>query len=249
MMGSEPEQDLEQAPVCQTPAAVEAVQWFSQAARELQDATDWHDTVQRIVELAAGLARADLAVIIGVSPAGNHPQVLAATDFRRADALLTAQNAAGVFPARQAITGGAPVQVPHLTGHHSWPALQEGGGWPLLRCVVAFPLHIGEEPLASLSMYAQRPGAFNPQVLELAAAFAEHAAVAFNAAAMAEKITNLQVALQHARDIGAAVGIIMQRRHLTQSEAFRQLRIASQHRNVKLYELALATVDTGDLPG
>ena len=149
MVGTELE--LEQAPVSQAPAAVEAVQWFSQAARELQDAQDWHDTVQRIVELAAGLAGADLAVIIGVSPAGDHPRTLAATDFRRAEALLTMQNAAGAFPARQAITGGAAVHVPDLTGHDDWPVLPEGGDWPLLRCVLAFPLRIREQPAASLA--------------------------------------------------------------------------------------------------
>lgn len=109
------------------------------------------------------------------------------------------------------------MQVPNLTGHHSRPVLQEGQGWPLLRCVVAFQLHIGEQPVASLSLYAQGPGVFGAQVLELAGAFAEHAALAFNAAAMAEKIIDMQDPLEHARDLGAAVGIIMQRRRLTQS--------------------------------
>jgi AmiR/NasT family two-component response regulator len=54
--------------------------------------------------------------------------------------------------------------------------------------------------------------------------------------------------LEHARDIGAAVGIIMERQKITQAEAFDRLRLASQNRNVKLYELALNTVLTGDIP-
>lgn len=248
-MNTEPVDDLAEATVSQGPLAVEAVQWFSQAARELQEADGWHDTVQRIVELGAGLVEADLAVIIGLNPVNDRAQVLAATDFRRADALLTAQNAAGVFPARQAMVDRAAVHVPDLSGQDSWPDLPACRLSLPLRCVVAFPLLIDEQPLASLGLYAQHPGAFTAEVVELAAAFADHAAIAFNAAAMAEKITNLTVALEHARDIGAAVGIIMERQRITQSEAFNRLRVASQNRNVKLYDLAVATVHTGDLPG
>ena len=247
-MNVEPVDDLAGETVSEVPVAVEAVQWFSQAARQLQEADSWHDTVQRMVELAAGLTEADLAVIIGMSPVHDRPRVLAATDFRRADALLSAQNAASGFPARQAILDRVAVHVPDLSGHSSWPELQAHGISPLLRCVVAFPLLIDDQPLASLGLYAQQPGAFTAEVLDLAAAFAEHAAIAFNAAAMAEKITNLSVALEHARDIGAAVGIIMERQRITQNKAFDRLRTASQRRNVKLYELALTTVNTGDLP-
>jgi GAF domain-containing protein len=247
-VSTEPVDDLVEATVSDVPVAVEAVQWFSQAARQLQEADGWHDTVQRMVELAAGLLEADLAVIIGLSPVDDRPRVLAATDFRRADALLSAQVAAGIFPARQAMVNRSSVHVPNLSVDVSWPDLPVYHLSPSLRCVVAFPLLIDDQPLASLGMYAQQPGAFSDETLELAAAFAEHAAIAFNAAALTEKITNLQVALEHARDIGAAVGIIMERQKITQAEAFDRLRLASQNRNVKLYELALNTVLTGDLP-
>ena len=80
------------------------MQWFSQTARESHQAQDWHDTVQRIVQLAAGLAGADLAVIIGVSPAGSHPPVLAATDFRRADGLPTGRNWTPTRPRRTSLS-------------------------------------------------------------------------------------------------------------------------------------------------
>ncbi|QNK80408.1 GAF and ANTAR domain-containing protein [Nakamurella sp. PAMC28650] len=248
-VSTEPVEDLAEVSVSEAPVAVQAVQWFSQAARQLQDAAGWHDTVQRIVELAAALVEADLAVIIASSPADDRPRVLAATDFARADAMLAGQNTAGVVPARQAMADRAVIHVPDLTVQGSWSNRQAGTLSVPLRCVLAFPLLIDDQPLASLGLYAQQPGAFSDEVVELAASFAEHAAIAFNAAALAEKITNLTVALEHARDIGAAVGIIMGLLHITQSEAFDRLRVASQHRNVKLYEVALVTVHTGEVPG
>ena len=63
-----------------------------------------------------------------------------------------------------------------------------------------------------------------------------------------KQIGNLRIALDHARDIGAAIGIIMNRLHLTQSSAFDAVRRASEERNVKLYELATGIIRTGELP-
>ncbi|EWT01329.1 hypothetical protein N865_10950 [Intrasporangium oryzae NRRL B-24470] len=59
---------------------------------------------------------------------------------------------------------------------------------------------------------------------------------------------NLKKALEHSRDIGAAVGVLMAFEKLTQDEAFELLRHASQDQNVKLYALAREVLDTGQLP-
>ncbi len=175
MVSTEPADDLVDTAVSEVAVAVEAVQWFSQAARELQEADGWHDTVQRMVDLAAGLVEADLAVIIGLSPTQSQPRVLAATDFRRADALLAAQNESGIFASWQAMIDKVVVHVPDLSDHASWPALRQHPRSPMLRAVVAFPLLIDDQPQASLGLYARHPGAFSTGVLALAAAFAEHA--------------------------------------------------------------------------
>jgi len=59
---------------------------------------------------------------------------------------------------------------------------------------------------------------------------------------------NLKRALEHSRDIGAAVGILMAFHKLTQEEAFALLRRSSQDQNRKLYALAHEVVATGELP-
>ena len=55
----------------------------------------------------------------------------------------------------------------------------------------------------------------------------------------------LEAALDHSRDIGAAIGIVMALRRMTREQAFDELRRASMARNVKLHVLALEVVETG----
>ncbi len=62
------------------------------------------------------------------------------------------------------------------------------------------------------------------------------------------KAEHLQLALNHSRDIGAAVGVLMSQHKLQQTEAFELLRQTSQAQNRKLYELAMEVVNTGELP-
>ena len=59
---------------------------------------------------------------------------------------------------------------------------------------------------------------------------------------------NLQRALQHSRDIGAAIGILMARHKLTQEQAFAALRRVSQDSNRKLYSIAQNVIETRELP-
>ena len=56
----------------------------------------------------------------------------------------------------------------------------------------------------------------------------------------------LQRALVTSRQIGMAMGILMERHLLTQEQAFEFLRDQSQRRNVKLRDLAEQIIYTGD---
>jgi len=62
------------------------------------------------------------------------------------------------------------------------------------------------------------------------------------------KIANLETALVTARRIGAAMGILMSSRHLTDAEAFELLREASHRRQRKLRDLVDDVLLTGELP-
>ena len=59
---------------------------------------------------------------------------------------------------------------------------------------------------------------------------------------------NLQRALEHSRDIGAAVGVLMAFHKVPQDEAFELLRRTSQDLNRKLDALAGEVLATGEAP-
>jgi DNA-binding response OmpR family regulator len=63
-----------------------------------------------------------------------------------------------------------------------------------------------------------------------------------------DEAANLRVALSSNRQIGAALGIIMQRYQIDSDESFTRLRSTSQRLNRKLRDIADDVVRTGDLP-
>jgi len=62
------------------------------------------------------------------------------------------------------------------------------------------------------------------------------------------KIENLEIALKSARRIGAAIGIVMANRKLTEDQAFDVLVRVSQDTHRKLRDLADEVVLTGIIP-
>ena len=62
-----------------------------------------------------------------------------------------------------------------------------------------------------------------------------------------EHAENLEVALRSSRTIGAAIGIVMSHRNLSEHDAFEVLRQASMNNNRKLRDLANEVVLTGDV--
>ena len=63
------------------------------------------------------------------------------------------------------------------------------------------------------------------------------------------KVGELQAALQSSREIGMAMGIVMERHRLTPDRAFLVLQRISQRRNLKLRDVAEHIVQTGEEPG
>ena len=164
-------------------AAVGTARWYADAARAFQRARGMHDTVQHIVELPADLAQADLAVVIGLAGPDRSPRLLAATDYAAAEQLVALHRTAGAAPAWQVILDGTAVQVDDLEVDQRWPrsGVQVEDSLAF-RSVLAFPLLIYDRPVASLAVYGKRPQAFGLAGAELAAAFAEHAAIGFHQA-------------------------------------------------------------------
>lgn len=67
-------------------------------------------------------------------------------------------------------------------------------------------------------------------------------------AAAAARAEDLERAVVSNRQIGMAMGILMERYRLTEEQAFDRLRDLSQRSNVKVREVAKQIVYTGDTP-
>lgn len=118
-----------------------------------------------------------------------------------------------------------------------------------VRSMLSFRLAVeADAPMASLNIYATRPRAFTSEALRMASELSEPGALALAYVIERETRRGLEKALESNRRIGAAIGILMVRRRLSQEEAFLLVRKASQQTNRKLRDVAGDVVEQGDLP-
>jgi transcriptional regulator with GAF, ATPase, and Fis domain len=110
---------------------------------------------------------------------------------------------------------------------------------------MGFLLYTRERNLGALNLYGRNRKAFGERSEHIGWLLASHAAVAF---ASARSDAQLQQAIASRQEIGEALGIMMERRKISEQEAFDLLRRRSQDRNVKLRDLARQLPETGELP-
>ncbi|MEO9238799.1 MAG: GAF and ANTAR domain-containing protein, partial [Jatrophihabitantaceae bacterium] len=115
-----------------------------------------------------------------------------------------------------------------------------------VRCALSFQLVAQES--AALNLFAESPGAFDDEAMNVGAIFAAHATnlVALHEAQGAA--SNLEQALGSSRRIGAAIGVLMSHHKVTEDDAFAMLRASSQRLHRKLRDIAVEVVETGALP-
>lgn len=153
-------------------------------------------------------------------------------------------------PCLESLRTGEVRRSPTLRTDTRWPKFRSPAvGEGVVSCL-ALPLLIGDHGTAGvLNLYSQsRP--FEEADEEIGRRFAAPASVAVaNARAYAKAramIEQLEEALQSRDVIGQAKGIIEAREHCGPDEAFERLRTLSQHRNIKLRDLAAAIIDSPD---
>ncbi|MGW0893871.1 GAF and ANTAR domain-containing protein [Saccharopolyspora sp. NPDC002578] len=112
--------------------------------------------------------------------------------------------------------------------------------------MMGFLLYTDADEFGALDLYSSRPGAFTERAELTGWLVASHAAVAMSSARLGAQlhssITTRQV-------IGEALGIVMERYKVGEDQAFEVLKTGSQHRNVKLREIAEQITRTGEVPG
>ena len=118
-----------------------------------------------------------------------------------------------------------------------------------VRSVLSQRLRLSEDAgvIAGLTIYSHAADAFDEHARAVALVFATHAGLLMNATLANDRARNLSRALQSNREIGVAVGVLMNAHRLSRAQAFDVLRAASQDSNRKLTDVALEVVDTGTL--
>ncbi|QPP05649.1 GAF and ANTAR domain-containing protein [Streptomyces bathyalis] len=112
--------------------------------------------------------------------------------------------------------------------------------------MMGFLLYTDEDNLGALDLYSSTPNAFTRQSEHVGWLLASHAAVAFSSA---RTHAQLHTALETRHNIGEAIGIVMERYHLDEDQAFSVLKKSSQDRNTKLREIVRIVTETGEIPG
>ncbi|HET7822176.1 MAG TPA: ANTAR domain-containing protein [Ornithinibacter sp.] len=107
------------------------------------------------------------------------------------------------------------------------------------------PEEAGE--VVTLTLYSDQREAFDERALGMALVLASHGSLLVTAALARDRARNLLRALESNREIGVAIGILMQSHQVDRDRAFRMLRAASQNSNRKLAAVASDVAYTGIL--
>lgn len=206
-------------------------------------------TLQVLVDRAVATVPCSWAAALVADRITSTPASLAATS----DPVLTSVVAeiagrAGTSPGWSAFDSGKVCAVPDLAGEERFGSYaREMLARTAVRAVLSVPLYGRSGVRGVLTMYDRRPHAFGPDERAQAAVVAALGEVALEAADVSERASNLEAALRSSREIGAAVGILVERHRLTRDEAFDVLRSASNRANRKLVDIASVLVRTGEI--
>lgn len=205
-------------------------------------------TLSRVAGLACRTLEVDLASVTMIND--GRPSTPVQTEPLAAD-LDAAQYRSERGPCLEAYSTRAVVRGMIPASADRWPEFTEAADKAGICSVMCVPLVASERPLGALNLYSRSAEGYDETAEETAVLFSEQAAVACANAEVYWRTYNLTEHLREAlesRDvIGQAKGILMARRGCTPDVAFESLRKVSQHRNIKLRDIAEQVVYHGDL--
>lgn len=169
------------------------------------------------------------------------PATVASSDPRAKDFDET-QNKFRDGPCLTAIRENRLIRADDMSTERRWPdyaaaAVEQGIG-----SILCVPFELGEEAQAGLNIYCDRAHAFDADTIEIAqhdvASASKGLRLAVRLARHQEAESDLRTALSSRTTIDLAVGIIMGQNRCGQEGAFEILKAVSNHRNVKLRQIA-----------
>lgn len=207
-------------------------------------------TLEETADAVAAFARTSLGVDqagLSVHDPGGAPQRLASTSPLLLAQLDDLRARLGQGPGTEVLAEGAVVTVADTLGKGRWPGWRAGAAAQSVRGVRAVGLLPLRGRTLTLELYSSRPHVFDPDDPAPYPLVREAGLVM----AYADRVANLQDAVDTRALIGRAQGIVMERYSLTAEQAMSFLRRTSQSTQVKIRDLAgdlARSVEPGDLP-
>jgi ANTAR domain/GAF domain len=229
---------------------------FAGIARALFSAPTVLSTLQQIVDFAfATVEGCDVACISLRAKENVFTPAYSAPLALEVDQL---QYAAREGPCLDAISKEPTVYAEDLADDQRWPVFGPQAAALGMRSLLSCRLS-ANGTRGALNLYAALPRAYGVIDRTKARIFAAHAGIALGVAeAREDTALSLDIGLQRIEDliaalgtretIGQAEGILIERERITPDQAFDALRRASQHLNIKLREVAMYVVETGEVP-
>ncbi len=213
-------------------------------ARSLQNEGDTDailaGMVHAAIELIPGVEEGSISVLTGRKEVGSRA---ASSDLpKRIDAIQMEVNEG---PCLDAVYEQKTVRVADMSTEKRWPHFAERAYEAGAGSMLSFQLYVEGDNIGALNLYAKETNAFTDESEHVGLLVAAHAAVAF---AEARKTEQLQEALTTRDLIGQAKGILMERHKITGEQAFVILTRASQNSNLKLRDVAIRLVTSGEIP-
>jgi len=215
---------------------------FARSAEQADDPQSTLDAITRAaVELVPGCDEASISVVLG------HQKVTSqAATGKLPQAVDALQEDLQQGPCIDAAYENATVRVADMASETRWPLFTRGALDAGAAGMLSFQLYVKGDDLGALNMFSRRAGAFTDESEHVGLMFASHAAIAYAAARKEERMVR---GLLTQQVIGQAQGILMERHKITEDRAFAVLVRASQHTNIKLWDLAARLASSGELPG
>ncbi|MFE0514798.1 GAF and ANTAR domain-containing protein [Streptomyces sp. NPDC058964] len=177
---------------------------------------------------AAGVLTLSKGRVTTLSACGDHVE--------ESDRLQGELGEGPCFDAARHSDDGRVYRIPDLTEPQpKWPRFAPAACDLGFGSMMGFLLYTHDDDFGALNLYSHRPGVFTPASETAGWMFASHAAVAL---ASARTQDQLEHALDTRHAIGEAMGILMERHRLSESDAFAVLRRLSQNHNIKLRDVA-----------
>jgi GAF domain-containing protein len=213
---------------------------------------DVEDFLQEMAVLAAARVADGASCGITLRPGGRATTVASSDELAaRVDEV---QYGIEKGPCLHAMRTGEVVSVPDTAGEPRWSGFEQQAAAQGVASSLSIPLTADGLHIGALNLYAPVAGAFGEVEARRAERFAATASGALSLAVRQAQQTDLteqlRAALASRAVIDQALGILMAQERCSATRAFEILRAASQHRNVKLREVAagIVTAVSGSAP-